>query len=82
MELADTIAAIFKEIDAVNPHRLVFDSLSEFRMLARDPLKYRRQILALKRHLSGRNCTILLLDDGTAEGRPPIFSCSRSRMAL
>jgi circadian clock protein KaiC len=68
VELADTIAAIFKEIDRVQPQRLVFDSLSELRMMARDPLKYRRQILALKRHLSGRDCTILLLDDGTAEG--------------
>jgi circadian clock protein KaiC len=68
VELADTIATIFKEMDAVRPQRLVFDSLSELRMLARDPLKYRRQILALKRHLSGRDCTTLLLDDGTAEG--------------
>ncbi len=68
VELADTVAPIFKEVDAVQPQRLVFDSLSELRMLARDPLKYRRQILALKRHMSGRDCTILLLDDGTAEG--------------
>jgi circadian clock protein KaiC len=68
VELADTIAAIFKQVDTVRPQRLVFDSLSELRMLARDPLKYRRQILALKRHLAGRDCTILLLDDGTAEG--------------
>jgi circadian clock protein KaiC len=37
-------------------------------MLARDPLRYRRQILALKRHFDGRNCTVLLLDDRTAEG--------------
>ena len=49
---------------------MVFDSLSELRMLARDPLKYRRQILALKRHFAGRNCTVLLLDDRTAEGQP------------
>ena len=68
VELADTIAAIFQEVDRVRPQRLVFDSLSELRMLARDPLKYRRQILSLKRHMSGRDCTILLLDDGTAEG--------------
>jgi circadian clock protein KaiC len=68
VELADTIASIFKEVDTVQPQRLVFDSLSELRMLARDPLKYRRQILALKRHLAGCDCTVLLLDDGTAEG--------------
>lgn len=67
VELADTVQTIFREVDAVQPQRLVFDSLSELRMLARDPLKFRRQILAIKRHLSGRNCTILMLDDGTGE---------------
>jgi circadian clock protein KaiC len=68
VELADTITAILQQVDAFRPQRVVFDSLSELRMLARDPLKYRRQILALKRHFSGRNCTVLLLDDRTAEG--------------
>lgn len=68
VELADTITAILKQIEIVDPRRVVFDSLSEFRMLARDPLKYRRQILALKRYFAGRNCTVLLLDDRTAEG--------------
>jgi len=68
VELADTITAILKQIETVSPRRVVFDSLSEFRMLARDPLKYRRQVLALKRYFAGRNCTVLLLDDRTAEG--------------
>jgi circadian clock protein KaiC len=66
VELADTIASILQKVDEVQPHRLVFDSLAELRMLARDPLKYRRQILALKRHLSGGNITVLLLDDRTS----------------
>lgn len=68
VELADTISGIFKRVDDAKPTRLVFDSLSELRMLARDPLRYRRQILALKRHLSGANCTVLLVDDRTAQG--------------
>ena len=68
VELADTISAIVEQVKDVNPERVVFDSLAEFRMLARDPLKYRRQILALKRHFDGRNCTVLLLDDRTSEG--------------
>src|ERR1700678_1648027 len=68
VELADTVTAILEQVDAIQPQRVVFDSLSELRMLARDPLKYRRQILALKRHFSGKNCTVLLLDDRTAEG--------------
>lgn len=68
VELADTTAAVLRQVDEVQPSRIVFDSLSELRMLARDPLRYRRQILGLKRYFSGRNCTVLLLDDRTAEG--------------
>jgi circadian clock protein KaiC len=45
---------------------VVFDSLSEFRLLAGNPLRYRRQILALKQFFSGRRCTVLLLDDMTS----------------
>jgi circadian clock protein KaiC len=66
VELADTIASILKKVDEVKPQRLVFDSLAELRMLARDPLKYRRQILALKRQISGGNSTVLMLDDRTS----------------
>src|SRR3984885_3484381 len=68
VELADTMTAILERVDRSKPQRVVFDSLSELRMLARDPLRYRRQILALKRHFAGRSCTVLLLDDRTAEG--------------
>lgn len=67
VELADTVASVLKVVDEVQATRVVFDSLSELRMLARDPLRYRRQILALKRYFAGRNCTVLLLDDRTAE---------------
>src|SRR3954471_20907636 len=67
VELGDTTTAVLKQVDALQPTRVVFDSLSEIRMLARDSLRYRRQILALKRHFAGRNCTVLLLDDRTAE---------------
>jgi circadian clock protein KaiC len=68
VELADTITAILRQVELISPERIIFDSLSEFRMLARDPLRYRRQILALKRHFAGLKCTVLLLDDRTAEG--------------
>ena len=67
VELADTIASVLKVVDKVQATRIVFDSLSELRMLARDPLRYRRQILLLKRFFAGRNCTVLLLDDRTAD---------------
>jgi circadian clock protein KaiC len=67
LELADTTSSVLKQVDEIKPQRVVFDSLSEMRMLARDPLRYRRQILGLKRYFSGRNCTVLFLDDRTAE---------------
>src|SRR5688572_2714093 len=47
---------------------MVFDSLSELRLLAQSSLRYRRQILALKQFFMGRSCTVLLLDDRTSEG--------------
>ena len=68
VEMADTVAAVLRKVDELQPTRIVFDSLSELRMLARDPLRYRRQILGLKRHFAGRDCTVLLLDDRTADG--------------
>ena len=59
IELADTTPAVLAEVDRLQPTRVVFDSLSELRLLARDSLRYRRQILGLKRYFSGRNCTVL-----------------------
>lgn len=62
VELSDRVQTIIAEIDRHKPDRLVIDSLSEVRMLAKDPLRYRRQVLSLKEYLSP-NCTVLLLDD-------------------
>src|SRR5690606_17173417 len=50
-------------VDRIDPSRIVFDSLSELRLLARDPLRYRRQILGLKDFFARRPSTVLLLDD-------------------
>ena len=66
VELSATIRAILKQIDALQPKRVIFDSLSELRLLSREPLRFRRQLLALKQYFAGRDCTVLLLDDHTA----------------
>ena len=66
VELDETTRAILDEVERTNPVRVVFDSLSEMRMIANDPLRFRRQILALKQYFLSRNCTVLLLDDRTA----------------
>ena len=63
VELGETMKAILDKVKVVNPRRVVFDSLSEMRLLAQEPLRYRRQILALKQYFTGRQCTVLLLDD-------------------
>ncbi|HEY3704251.1 MAG TPA: ATPase domain-containing protein [Terracidiphilus sp.] len=68
VELSDTIQKLTKLIDESKPDRVVIDSLSELRLLAADPMRYRRQLLALKHFFAGRDCTVLLLDDRTAEG--------------
>jgi circadian clock protein KaiC len=68
LELSVTMQAILAVIEEIKPTRVVIDSLSEFRLLAQNSLRYRRQILALKQFFSGRNCTVLLLDDRTSEG--------------
>jgi circadian clock protein KaiC len=67
VELDETTRAILKEVERINPVRVVFDSLSEMRMLANDSLRFRRQVLALKQYFLTRNCTVLLLDDRTSQ---------------
>jgi len=70
VELGSTIALIEKEVDRIRPTRVVFDSLSEMRLLAQDPLRFRRQVLALKQFFAGRSITVLLVDDLTSnDGR-------------
>ncbi|HEY1172205.1 MAG TPA: ATPase domain-containing protein [Verrucomicrobiae bacterium] len=63
VELNRTTKILLDEVERVKPARVVFDSLSELRMLAETPLRYRRQILQLKQFFAGRKCTVLLLDD-------------------
>jgi circadian clock protein KaiC len=68
VELSETTKRVLAAVEKVNPSRVVFDSLSEMRLLAQSSLRYRRQILALKQFFIGRHCTVLLLDDRTSEG--------------
>jgi len=66
MELGETVRLIEDEVERIQPARVVFDSLSEMRLLAQDPLRYRRQVLALKQFFAGRSSTVILVDDMTA----------------
>ena len=62
VELSETTKVILEAVDRVRPKRVVFDSLSEMRLLARDPLRYRRQVLSLKKYFTELPSTVLLLD--------------------
>lgn len=67
VELADVLETILDKVLEVKPSRVVIDSMSELRMLARDSLRYRRQVLTLKQFFEGRDCTTLLLDERIRE---------------
>jgi circadian clock protein KaiC len=69
VELAETTKSVLTEAARIMPDRLVFDSLAEFRLMAENPLRYRRQILALKQYFSRQRSTLLLIDDLAAGTR-------------
>jgi len=69
VELSETTRRILEEVKRDHPSRIVLDSLSELRLLSGDALRYRRQILALKQFFAGQRCTVLVLDDLTADER-------------
>jgi circadian clock protein KaiC len=63
MELSDVAQLILAEAEKTRPQRVVFDSLSEFRLMAETALRYRRQLLVLKQEFAKFRSTVLLLDD-------------------
>jgi circadian clock protein KaiC len=65
IELGSTTQRILAAIEKHKPARVVLDSLSELQLLSENPLRYRRQVLALKQYMASRNCTTLFLDDRT-----------------
>ena len=83
VELGETVREVMDRVDALKPSRVVFDSLSELRLLAHNPLRYRRQILALKQYFAKRHCTVLMLDDRTSEpGDQQLHSIAHGAISL
>ncbi|RYX83725.1 circadian clock protein KaiC [bacterium] len=82
IELSEITTRILAEIDRIQPSRVVFDSLSEWRLVSGGGLKFRRQILALKNHLSARGATVLLLDDHSAIGELDLQSLAHGVLQL
>jgi len=63
VELTKVSQLLLDEVRKTQPARVAFDSLSEFRLMAETPLRYRRQLLALKQEFAKFKSTVLLLDD-------------------
>jgi circadian clock protein KaiC len=70
VELDHTVGLILEKIEELSPDRLVIDALTELRLLAQDPLSYRRQVLTLKGYFARSQITVMALDDltDTAQG--------------
>jgi circadian clock protein KaiC len=67
LELGETVQMVLQEVQRVAPSHVVFDSLSDIRLLAGSPLRYRRQVLALKHFFAKLGCTVIFVDDLTEE---------------
>lgn len=63
VELTDVIKAIIDVAARVRPSRVVFDPFSDVRLLARDPLRYRRQLLQLRERFAAMGATVLLIQE-------------------
>jgi len=71
VELSDVISRLREHVERLKPKRIALDSLSEVKLLARDSLRFRREILVLKQYFISQGSTVLLLDDrvvGANEG--------------
>lgn len=63
IELTKITNLLVEHIQKLRPARVVFDSLSEFRLIAETALRYRRHLLNLKQEFTKYGSTVLLLDD-------------------
>jgi len=67
VELNKMIQFLLDKVSEAQATRIVFDSVSELRLLAESSLRYRRQMLSFKEFFIGRGATVLFLDDMTTE---------------
>src|SRR5882724_2158840 len=70
VELTKVSQLLLDEVRKTQPARVAFDSLSEFRLMAETPLRYRRQLLALKQQFVKLKSTVLLIDDKMEKREP------------
>ncbi|MCW8084765.1 ATPase domain-containing protein [Sabulicella glaciei] len=67
LELGETVSLVMEAVERIKPRCIVFDSLSDIRLLAATSLRYGRQVLALKHFFARNGATTLFVDDLTEE---------------
>lgn len=65
VELDQIRQTIMQVVDEVRPSHVVVDPFSDIRHLARDVLRYRREVLSLREFFTARACTVLLMQEMT-----------------
>lgn len=86
VDLRHVTKLLVDKVRECRPRRVVFDSLSEFRLLAETPLRYRRHLLSLKQEFERLRSTVLLLDDKMdrqgVQADPHVLSLSHGVLEL
>jgi circadian clock protein KaiC len=82
VELGEATQQILERVERLRPTRVVIDSLSEIRLLAGSPFRFRRQVLALKQYFARRGCTVLMLDDHTSENGAELQTLAHGVVSL
>jgi len=86
IELNKITSLLLESVEKIEPKRVVFDSLSEFRLIAETALRYRRHLLNLKQEFFKHRSTVLLLDDkmnkGGVEVDPHVLSLTHGVLEL
>lgn len=66
VELVGTMQAIVDTIETEAPSRVVFDGVSQLRMLASNAMTYRQQLFMLRDYMATRDITVVLTDSQEA----------------
>jgi circadian clock protein KaiC len=82
VELNEMMKNLYDLIERLNPVRAVFDSVSEMRLLARDPLRYRRHVIGLKNFFTKRQCTVIFTDEAIPDRDPQLQSIAHGVICL
>lgn len=61
-ELVETMRALMEKIETTQPTRVVFDGVSQLRMLAGNSMIYRQQLFTLRDYMASRDITVVLTD--------------------